>query len=100
MFEKILKQDVAQLPPEVLRLYEEHSIPTVELKCHGSEEYGVEHVFVVARAGVRVLLFDDVEEEFAIGIPDSDGILRRWDLFGQLQLAIRRLSTNVLGDTE
>ena len=32
-----------------------------------SEQYAIERVIVVARSGNRLLIFDDVEDEFAIG---------------------------------
>lgn len=41
-------------------------------------------VFTVARSGMRLLIFDDVEHEFAIGVPDEEGVLRNWNLYGDL----------------
>jgi len=90
--EDVLKREVTQLPPEALKTYEAHAIGIVEQPCYRSEEYGLERVFVVARRGARVLLFDDVEDEFALGMPDSDGVLRDWSLCGPLRVAIRALA--------
>ena len=45
----------------------------------------------MARAGNRVLFFDDVEEDFGVGVPDSDGILRDLGTFGALVAAVLAL---------
>lgn len=39
-------------------------------------------MWVVARAGERVLLYDSVEEEFGTGVVDRDGVLRDWGTSG------------------
>ena len=93
-FEKILTEEVASLPPDARNIYEGNAIGVVEQPCYRSEQYGIEHVFVVARAGARLLLFDDVEDEFAIGVPDTDGVLRNWGLYGELVFALRNLSSD------
>jgi hypothetical protein len=62
-----------------------------ECPCFRSEQYGDERVFVVARSAKQRILFDDVEDEFAIGEPDDDGVLRDWGLYGDLIDAVRGL---------
>ena len=39
-------------------------------------------MWVVARAGERVLLYDSVEEEFGTGVIDRDGVIRDWGTSG------------------
>src|SRR5262245_45980286 len=39
-------------------------------------------MWVVARAGEHVLLYDSVEEEFGAGVVDRDGVLRDWGTSG------------------
>jgi len=39
-------------------------------------------MWVVARSGERVLLYDSVEEEFGTGVVDHDGVLRDWGTSG------------------
>lgn len=90
--DKILAEEVASLPTDARKTYDDHTIGVVEQPCYRSEQYGIEHVFVVARLGPRLLLFDDVEDEFAIGVPDIDGVLRSWVLCGELVFALRKLS--------
>jgi len=41
-------------------------------------------MWVVARAGERVLLYDSVEEEFGTGLVDRDGVLRDWGTSGHM----------------
>jgi hypothetical protein len=91
-FEDVLKREVTQLPPEALKIYDAYASGIVEQPCYRSEQYGIERVFVVARHGARVLLFDDVEDEFAVGVPDNDGVLRDWGLYGPLLVAVRGLA--------
>src|SRR5215470_16997954 len=61
-FDEILKEEVAGLPPDALKIYENTAVSVVEQPCYRDEQYGIEHVLVVARAGARLLLFDDVED--------------------------------------
>jgi len=91
-FNEILADEVANLPPDALKIYRDHATTVVEQPCYRSEQYGVERVFVVATIGPRLLLFDEVEDEFAIGVVDSDGILRSWNLYGELVFALRNLA--------
>jgi len=94
-FEEILEGAVASLPADALKIYEDHGIGVVGQPCYRSEQHSIEHVSVVARANSRLLLFDDTEDEFAIGEPDADGVLRRWDLYGELVFALRNLPRQV-----
>ena len=66
---------MAGLPPDALKTCKDPGIDVVEQACHRSEQHGIEHIFVVARAGVRLLLSDDAEDEFAVGEVDADGVL-------------------------
>ena len=73
-------------------MYETHAIPLLEQPCSRSESYGEKKLFVFARDGKRLLLLDDVEEEFGIGVPDADGVLRQWNLYGPLSVALRNFA--------
>lgn len=77
-FENILRDEVAGLPSDALRMYQASVIPIAEYPCFRTEQYGNESVFVVARSGEQVILFDDVEDEFGIGRPNDEGVLREW----------------------
>jgi hypothetical protein len=89
--ESRLNAEIATLPPGLLNTYRTHATTIAGLPCFRSEQYGTEHVFVVARSGRRLLIFDDVEDEFAIGAVDEDGVMRDWGLYGDLIDALRAL---------
>jgi hypothetical protein len=40
--------------------------------------------------GTRVLVFDDVEDQFAVGELGVTNILLEWELMGELQFALTR----------
>jgi hypothetical protein len=40
-------------------------------------------MFCVAQDGSRVLIYDDVEEEFGTGVLDVDDVLRDWGTYGE-----------------
>jgi hypothetical protein len=84
-----LDAEIAALSPGLLNTYREHATEIAELPCFRNEQYGNERIFVVARSGTRLLFFDDVEDEFAIGVADDDGVLRDWGLYGDLMDALR-----------
>jgi hypothetical protein len=88
-FEKRLKTEIGALPADLLSIYTERATAIEDQPCFRSEQRGPERVFLVARSGKRILTFDDVEDEFAIGMPDDDGVLRHWDLYGGLSDALR-----------
>ena len=52
---------------------------------------GVEKVFIVARRGTKVVFFDDVEDEFAVGTADEGGAVSDAGLYGELRWAVRGL---------
>jgi hypothetical protein len=93
-FDEILADEVASLPPDALKMYERYATGVMEHPCNRGKQYGVESVFVVARADSRMLLFDDAEDEFAIGVPRDDGVLTDWSLYGELVFAIRNLKAD------
>ena len=87
-FEQMLGTQEAELPPDLRKLYELHKTAIVEQPCFRSEQNGTERVFVVARSGEQLLFYDDYEQEFAMGVPDDDGVLRAWGLYGDLKDAV------------
>jgi hypothetical protein len=74
-----------------LKAYDRYSTAPFEQSFLRDSLSSVERVFVVAKNGNRSLFFDDVEEEFGIGIPDSDGVLRNPGTFGPLVAAVIEL---------
>jgi hypothetical protein len=90
-FEELLERKVAQLTPNVRKTFDACVTGITEQSCQRREQYGLEHVFVVAQSGARLLFFDDVEDEFAVASPGSDGVLRNWSTSGPLSVAISHL---------
>lgn len=62
-----------------------HRIP-----CKRNAQTPNEEIFVVAQAGSRVLVFDDVEDEFGVGDLAESSVLEKWDLLGSLSNALTR----------
>jgi hypothetical protein len=93
-FDQILQEEIANLPPDARDIFRACAIGVQQQLCYRSDTYGREQVFVVARDGARVLLFDDVEDEFAVGVPGEDGVLREWDLYGELVFALRNFKAD------
>ena len=98
--DEMLSLELASLPPDAIEIYKRCAIDVVQQPCFRRTEYAVERVFVIARDGRRLLFFDDVEDEFAIGVPDDDGILReeKWGLYGELVHALRGLKNSSNGN--
>jgi hypothetical protein len=88
VFERILEEEIEALTPAALKAYEKYATAPFEQPCARSVDSGIERVFVVARNENRLLFFDDVEEDFGVGVPDSDGILRDLGTFGPLVAAV------------
>jgi hypothetical protein len=89
--ERILIEEIAALTPEAARSYEKYAVAPYEQRCLRSADSGIERIFVVARNGSQLLFFDDVEEEFGVGVPDNDAILRGLGTFGPLVAAVLAL---------
>jgi hypothetical protein len=90
-FERILTEEIAALTPDAASAYEKYATTPYEQRCWRSSDYGIERVFVVAKNGNRLLFFDDIEDEFGVGVPDSDAVLRDLGTFGTLVAAVLAL---------
>jgi hypothetical protein len=87
-FKQLLNNAVASLPAPQKSTYERYKVTPYRQECWRSELYGSEYVFICARCGDAIIFYDDDEDEFASGIPDPDGVLRSWGLFGELWSAL------------
>jgi hypothetical protein len=90
-FERILREEIDTLTPEAAKAYEKYATAPYEQRCLRDANSGIERVFVVAKNGNRLLFFDDVEEEFGVGVPGNDAILRDLGTFGPLVAAVLAL---------
>jgi hypothetical protein len=91
VFDQILREEIEALNPTATEIYERYATPPFEQPCLRGTDCAVERVFVVARHGNRLLFFDDVEEDFGVGVPDDDGILRDMGTYGPLVAAVLAL---------
>lgn len=87
-FTTILSSETSSLVPHIQRLYDQYGVHPSYLPCLRDQGGARERVFVVAKNGNRLLYFDDVEEDFGVGIPDEDGVMREWVNYGPLVRAL------------
>jgi len=73
-FDEILAEEVASLPPDASKIFADDGVGVAEQPRHRGERYGIELDFVVARAGARLLLFDNAQDDFAVGELDTGGV--------------------------
>ena len=68
-------------------------VPVRKVSCSRSEQNADGHLFVVASDGTTAVVFDDVEQEFAICKAQAlDGdVVRDWGLAGSLVFALMHL---------
>lgn len=59
--------------------------------CIRTPEIGQEMIYVAACFGEKVLVFDDVEDEFGMGIISQNGLLENCKLYGTLEASLSML---------
>jgi hypothetical protein len=85
---RLLDDHVSRLDDDLRSDWERHGLrrPVPILCVRGyvfeNSECPPEPIYCVARIGLRVLIYDDVEEEFGTGVLDGDGLLREWGTYG------------------
>src|SRR3569833_1607907 len=77
-----LTSEKAKLSTEQAEKQHTDKNPKIRFPCFRDEHHGIEHVFAIARLGKDLLIFDDAEDEFGLGEPGEDGVLRNWVLCG------------------
>lgn len=88
---ELIASNLNQMSEASNTLFKEYKVEYYQLPCIRSLEVGQELIFVVAAYEDRVLVFDDVENEFGIAIVPEDGILKSWGLYGDLEFALKSL---------
>lgn len=79
----ILSEQVSAFDSDVAGRWARYGIEPQHVPCIRDGSGEPEPIFVVARAGSEVLIYDDVEDRFGTGVLDSDGVLRRWGTYGE-----------------
>lgn len=88
----LLRTSVDELLPATREAFERAAVGPYEVNCVRVSEAGPERVFVVARLANKVLIFDDVEDEFGVGSLTAEGGLLEWELEGSLETALAGLA--------
>jgi hypothetical protein len=90
--EHLLKNEQADFSVNEHAKFARTKVPVRQVPCFRSEQYPDDHLFVVADDGKTAIVFDDVEEEFAICKSHLlDGVVREWGLAGSLVFALMHL---------
>lgn len=87
-FRILMTDQVSRLDDDLRPAWERYGLSSpVQIQCLRSNSDGSpaepEPMFCVARDGARVLIYDDVEEDFGTGVLDADGVLRGWGAYGE-----------------
>jgi hypothetical protein len=99
-FEQLLDEEACALEPDVWAVYDRYATPSTRMTyswdCDGRS--GFKTIWVIARAGERVLGYDEVEEEFGTGLARETGVVENWGTYGErLRWALLRFPEDTLG---
>lgn len=72
-FEMLLLEQLEEMDTDERHEYTKYEIKPWKSTLRRSDEYGDEHVFVVAQKDKTVLYFDDVEWGFNLSVIDDEG---------------------------
>lgn len=92
-FRGYLNRGIAELNPDDLRLYEQYKVTPFLIFINRPRTSDDEKVYVAARRDDRVIVFEDVEDMFAVGrlvAPDRVEIMGWWDDLGWAIRALAR----------
>ena len=85
---EILDREIQSLSPEGLSIWEAKKVPIRKARIERPRSIGDESVFVVAASSGAVIYFDDVEDEFGVGVPDAHDCIHEVSLYGPLGYAL------------
>jgi hypothetical protein len=91
-----MEEEIFYMSEEARQKFESIKIPLTHMKCRRKHFYGEGYdedpIFIVGRSGNKLLVFDDVEDEFAIAEPEPGAtFLEHWRLSGELEMALKHL---------
>ena len=90
--EHLLKTEQADFTAAEHAKFARTKVPVAQVRCFRSEQKTDGHLFVVANDGKTAVVFDDVEEEFAICKAQAlEGVVREWGFAGSLVFALMHL---------
>jgi hypothetical protein len=91
-FDALLAKEISTFEAADHELWSRYQVGVRSAPIVRSQEYGTEHVFVVAAIGDRILFFDDVEDEFGVARLPPDRPLEEYGTYGELRFALRGLA--------
>ncbi len=85
----LLAEELAKLPADLREQFEAADQPPCRVPCERG--LGTETVFLVFHCNDRFVIYDDVEEEFAVAMVGNarDGLVTAWVLAGSLEWAMK-----------
>lgn len=86
---KIISKEEHEIPQTLYRRYLAYKVDPYKIDCIRSNISGLEQVFVVAKKDNKLIIYDDVEDEFCITSIPFEGELREWSSYQELQFAVR-----------
>ena len=90
--EHLLKTEQSDFSAAEHAKFARTKVPVRQAPCYRSEQKADGRLFVVADDGKTAIVFDDVEEEFAICKSQLlDGVVREWGFAGSLVFALMHL---------
>ncbi len=93
----LIEQEQAALSDELKTLFATVYTPCYTLKCQRGSNEIIEEIFIVGRYENYVIIFDDVEDEFAIAELTSEGKpITHWSLSWNLMATLQNLEKIML----
>jgi hypothetical protein len=89
--EEKIEECASALPARAREKFDKYKVNPHRISCFRSDKSGIEFVFVVAKNDCCVILYDDVEDEFAIARIADHVPTVEWQLCGELEYALYAL---------
>lgn len=89
--ELIIQKSLTNLPGDLREHFQCVAEEPRQVPCR-RRDGNLEKLFVIATSNHRLMVFDDVEDEFGVTMrPPAGEALESWELFPDLESAFRRL---------
>lgn len=84
-FERLLDDEASSLESDVWPVYDQYAISPVRMTYfwNWGERRVSKPIWVIARAGERVVGHDEIEEEYGTGLVRQAGVMEDWGTYGE-----------------
>ena len=85
-FEKLLDDEASMLEADAWEVYDRWSLAQVVRMTYFwrlGERQVSKPIWVIARAGQRVVGYDEIEEEYGTGLVRTEGVVEDWGTYGE-----------------